>query len=283
MTLFPSISSTTQLCAVMGNPIAHSLSPAIHNAAFHDLGLDYVFLAFHVTDVKNAMNALRALGQFRGLSVTIPHKSAVIEHLDRIDELARIAGSINTVVNNKGELYGTSTDGAGALRALQEGGAPLNRSNILILGSGGASRGIAFALLDQFRPASLTLTDHLPETRDNLIQALGNHFDTPLHATQRAPQEYDLIINTTPVGMAPYSDQSPLPVDSFRAGQTLFDVVYTPLKTQLLRDAEAAGAKIVTGAEMFLHQAALQFELYTGHTPSLEVMRRTLMKELGDE
>lgn len=277
----PAISAATRLCAVMGNPIAHSLSPAIHNAAFRDLGLDYVFLAFRVTDVGNALNGLRALDHFRGLSVTIPHKTTVLNYLDRVDDLSRIAGSINTIVNDHGTLSGTSTDGPGALQALREAHGLPDGLHVLVLGAGGAARGICFTLLDQTRPASLTLTDQVDTSRDTLASDLRAHFDTPVHTLLKATRHYDLIINTTPVGMAPDSAQSPLPADSFRAGQTVFDIVYTPLKTRLLCNAEAAGAQIVTGAEMFLHQAALQFSLYTGMTPSLGVMRTALMRGLG--
>lgn len=277
----PTISTSTQLCAVMGDPIAHSLSPAIHNAGFNALNLDFVFVAFRVTDVERALHGMRALDNFRGLSVTIPHKIAAMAFVDTIDPLHKIAGSINTIVNTQGALHGTSTDGLGALQALLEAGSSPDHCHILLLGAGGAARSLCFTLLDQTRPASLTITDLDPKTCQTLANDLKTQFRCPIYVNPAIDvAQYDLIINTTPVGMAPKIDHSPLAGAVFGAGQTVFDVVYTPLKTRLLREAEAAGATVITGAEMFIHQAALQFKLYTGSPAPIDVMRSTLMEKL---
>src|SRR5437867_2933285 len=140
------INAKTQLCGLLGNPVEHSLSPAIHNAAFEKLGLNFVYLAFRVEDIAGAIRGIRALGNVRGFSVTIPHKVAVIPHLDEVETTARHIGSVNTIVVEKGKLTGYNTDATGALRALRDGGVRLDGQRVLMLGSGGAARAIAFAL-----------------------------------------------------------------------------------------------------------------------------------------
>src|SRR5215831_6971525 len=140
------IDAHTQFCGVIGNPIEHSLSPAVHNAAFQKLGLNFVYLAWKVEAIGDAVRGLRALGNFRGASVTLPHKVAVLPFLDDVEATARHIGAVNTIVAQHGQLFGTNTDATGALRALKEGNAPLNDGAVVVLGSGGAARAIAFAL-----------------------------------------------------------------------------------------------------------------------------------------
>jgi len=282
------IGVNTQICAVIGNPVAHSLSPAIHNAAFEALDLDFVYVACRVEDVKAALAGVRALGNFRGLSVTIPHKIEAMKHVDEVAEVDRAIGSINTVIHEGNKLFGFSTDGPGALKALADAAVEIDGKSILMLGSGGAARAIAFNLARNTRLRQLTMLDInealLEGLRDDLVA--GSKAAVTAEALSEkslaaAMQVADVIINCTPVGMHPKEDASLVPPSLFRPGQVVFDVVYTPLETRLLRDAKSRGLKVVPGVEMFVNQAVLQFERFTGAAAPVEVMRRVVMEHLS--
>jgi len=154
-----SISPSTQICAVIGNPVSHSLSPAIHNAAFEERGLDFVYVAYRVDDVKNALAGMRALENFRGMSITIPHKIEAMKYVDEVDEVDRHIGSINTIINEQGKLIGLGTDGPGAYKAIVDAGVDINDKHVLILGSGGAARAISFTIIDNAKLEKLTILD----------------------------------------------------------------------------------------------------------------------------
>ena len=282
------ISPATRLCAVIGNPVAHSLSPAIHNAAFNELGLDFVYLAFRVEDAKTALAGMRALNNFRGMSVTIPHKIEIMNYLDEIAEVDRSIGSINTVINENGRLIGLGTDGPGALKALIDAGVELDGKNILMLGAGGAARAIAFTLARMTKPGKLLLLDVNETMLQGLVADLKSgtavRIDSGLltgRSIAQAMDNTDLIINCTPIGMHPNENASLIPAGLFRSGQVVFDVVYTPLETKLLADARACGLKVVSGVEMFINQAVVQFERFTGAEAPVEVMRKVVMERLG--
>lgn len=281
------ISPTTLLCAVIGNPVAHSLSPALHNAAFNALGLDFVYMAFRVEQLKSAIDGMRALENFRGLSVTIPHKIEIIGYLDQVSDLDRSIGSINTVINENGRLAGVGTDGPGALKALLDAGVNLEGARVLMLGAGGAARAIAFTLAMKSAPAELILMDINAETlagltADLLKGASAQVTAIPLDTTALAAAvgRADVIINCTPIGMHPREDASVVPVELLQSGQAVFDIVYNPLETKLLREAKSAGCKVISGVEMFINQAVLQFELFTGLSAPEDVMRRVVMERL---
>lgn len=281
------ISPATRLCAVIGNPVGHSLSPALHNAAFDALGLDFVYVAFRVEDLKGAVGGMRALENFRGMSVTIPHKVEIMGYLDEIDEIDRSIGSINTVINEGGKLIGFGTDGPGALKAILDAGVGLDGATVLMLGAGGAARAIAFTLARQPGLKKLALMDINGAVLDGLAGDLrrGTHVTVEGElmggeGLARRVAEADIVINCTPVGMHPREDASPLPADLLRAGQVVFDIVYTPLETRLLRDARARGCTVISGVEMFINQAILQFERFTGADAPVEVMRRVVLERL---
>lgn len=281
------VSAKTQICAVIGNPIGHSLSPAIHNAAYQALGLDFVYVACEVSDIKGAMAGLRALGNFRGFSVTIPHKIDAMKYVDEIDPLDRSVGAINTVVCEQDRLIGLGTDGPGALKALSEAGVAPAGKNILMLGAGGASRSIAFPLARSAKLASLSILDINGDLLQNLFDDLVAGTDIPIHSDvftekslTKAMEAADVIIHCTSVGMHPNDGESLVPAKLFRPGQVVFDVVYTPLKTKLLSDAKACGLKIISGVEMFINQAVLQFERFTGVKAPVDVMRNVVMEHL---
>jgi shikimate dehydrogenase len=281
------ITVNTQLCAVIGNPIEHSMSPAIHNAAFDLLNLDYLYMAFRVEDVKSAVAGMRALHNFRGLSVTIPHKMEIIDCVDEINDVDRHIGSINTIINTNGRLTGIGTDGPGALKALVDAGVVLSGKNVVMVGCGGAARAIAFTLAQKTGLSRLVLLD----INENLLHGLERDLTSGTAANIEAHVLNDeslatvmacadVIINCTPVGMHPNEEASIIPAELFRDGQAVFDVVYNPINTKLLREAKSRGLIAVSGVEMFINQAALQFELFTGETAPVEEMRRVVLEKL---
>ena len=279
----PPISTETELCGVIGNPVGHSLSPSIHNAAYAALGLDFVYLAFEVSDVAGCLAGMRALPNFRGLSVTIPHKLAVMEHLDRLDPMAEKVGSVNTITNDGGALIGSTTDGPGAVRAFDEAGVSLVGKRVLFLGSGGAVRAVAFAVAELCNPASVTILGRTPGNVSALVDDLeakssGSFSGGDLQGDiEKAMSEHEVIIHGTPMGMAgEHAGVSCVPAETLDSEHVIFDMVYTPGRTKLLSDAEAVGATVVYGIEMLLNQAGLQFERWTGKTAPLRAMREVV-------
>jgi shikimate dehydrogenase len=277
------IDAQTKLCGVIGNPVHHSLSPAIHNAAFRKMGLNFVYLAFPVEVIGDAMKGLRALGNSRGFSVTIPHKVSAMPFLDEVDQTARHIGAINTIVVENGKLIGYNTDASGALRALRDGGVSLSGQRVLILGSGGAARAIAFALAGDAQIAGLTILGVDEEERRRLVQDLRTR--TALVVEDGPIQDDSLrswiphcrtVIHCTPVGMSPHVDETCVPAAMWRSDLTVMDIVYNPRETRLLKEARAAGCRTIQGIEMFLSQAILQFELWTNQTAPADVMRAVL-------
>ena len=277
----------TQFCTVIGNPIAHSLSPAIHNAAYEALGLDFVYVANRVTDVKSALAGMRALGNFRGMSITIPHKIEAMQYVDEIREVDRAIGSINTVVHEGDRLIGLGTDGPGALKALTDAGVALAGKQVLMLGAGGAARAIAFTLARAANLSGLTLLDINEPLMQGLRADLSKGTALAVSAAAldagslaEAMARADVIVQCTSVGMHPKQGVSLIPADLFRPGQVVFDIVYTPLETKLLADARGRGLQTISGVEMFVNQAVLQFEQFTGHAAPVEGMRRVVMEHL---
>jgi shikimate dehydrogenase len=282
-----SIGTSTRICAIIGNPVAHSLSPAIHNAGFAALGLDFVYVAFRVEDVRRALDGMRALENFRGMSVTIPHKLEAMKYVDDVALVDRHIGSINTITNENGRLSGFGTDGPGALKAFRDAGATVAGKNVLMLGGGGAARAIAFTLARDAGPLEINILDIDGPTVDRLAADLISGTETTVRsgvmtdkALSDAMAKVDIIIHCTPVGMHPKENISLVPKNLFRSGQVVFDAVYNPLETRLLAEAKACGLKVISGVEMFINQAVLQFERFTGVPAPEEIMRRVVMAHL---
>lgn len=282
-----SITPRTQFCGVIGNPVGHSLSPAIHNAAFDFLDLDFVYVACPATDVKNALAGMRAIQTFRGLSVTIPHKLEAMKCVDEVAEVDRSIGSINTVIHDGDKLIGMGMDGPAAQKAILDRGVPLDGRRILILGAGGAARAIAFTLARNAKPAAIHLLDINEPLLRGLHADLSNGTRVPISADFLGPANLaagmaraDLIIHCTSIGMHPKTDASLVPAALFRPGQAVFDIVYTPLETKLLADARARGLQTIPGIEMFVNQAALQFKQFTGVDAPVDVMRQVVLEQL---
>ena len=277
------INAQTQLCGVLGNPVEHSLSPAIHNAAFQHLGLNYVYLAFQVETVKEAVEGIRALGNIRGFSVTIPHKVSTMSYLDTIDGTARHIGAINTIVKTDDRLTGYNTDASGALESLRQARTPLADQHVLILGSGGAARAVAFGLALHEPIATLTILGIIDEERTNLTADLRKGTKVTIHEARlneenlgRALAQAQVLIHCTPLGMHPKVDGTCVPKHLLKANLTVMDIVYNPRETRLLREAKEIGCATIPGLEMFLNQAITQFELWTGQAAPTSLMREIL-------
>ena len=277
------INAHTQFCGVIGNPVEHSLSPAIHNAAFQKLGLNFVYLAFPVEAIGDALKGLRALGNFRGASVTIPHKVAAVPFLDTIEPTARHIGAINTIVATGGTLTGYNTDATGALRALREGAVALKGRQVVMLGSGGAARAIAFALGAEAELDRLTVLGIDDQERTALARDIESKTGITVQEScldertlQTVLPDTHVLIHCTPMGMSPNVHATAVPAALLHAGLTVMDIVYNPRDTRLLQDAKKAGCRTIPGLEMFLHQAAAQFELWTNQIAPSDIMRSVL-------
>ena len=267
------IDQKTQLYGVVGSPIVHSLSPTMHNIAFSERGLNAVYLAFETKDIDGCIRGIRALG-IRGLSVTTPHKSAVIPLLDEVDGLAKRIGAVNTVANDEGRLVGYNTDAMGALKALEEK-MELPGKTCLIIGAGGAARAIGFIL--RHHGVRLTICNRSIGRGENLASSLGCPF-IPLREAKGI--QADLLIQTTPVGMYPHEDQCIISPGMLKEGMLVMDIIYNPLETRLLRMAKARGCLAIDGLGMFIHQGAEQFRLWTGLEAPLSAMTRAVEKAL---
>lgn len=281
------ISGKTRICGVIGDPIEHTLSPIIQNAAFKALDLDYVFLAFKVSpnQVDKAIAGMRAL-EIVGLNVTMPHKEAVIKNLDQIDENAKFLNAVNTIHNKDGQLIGYNTDGIGAIKALKENGSNPKGKKILLLGAGGSARAIAYALAKQ--TDELIILNRTVSVAKKIVNLLNKTLNKKILAdsltTQKIRehiQQSDILINATSVGMKPNSNQSLIPKQLIKPKMTIMDIVYNPVETKLAREAKSAGAKVVSGTEMLIYQGAASFEIWTGKTAPVEVMRKAALERLS--
>ncbi len=268
------INGKTKVYGIIGDPVSHSLSPIMHNAAFTKLGENRVYLPFPVQDVEAAIQGLRGLN-IEGVSVTIPHKEAVMSYLDKIDPVALKIGAVNTIKCDHKEkrtfLTGYNTDWLGAVRPLREI-TTLQGTAVVILGAGGSARAIGFGMLEA--GAEIILCSRTPARGKSLAEDLGCRWCSLEEVDTLQGQ---VLINATSVGMAPQQDLSPVPQEVAGRYDIVMDIVYAPLQTRLLREAEEAGAKVVNGLEMLLYQGMSQFELWTGCTPPEEEMRRALL------
>ncbi|MDA3924954.1 MAG: shikimate dehydrogenase [Kiritimatiellae bacterium] len=283
------ISPSTQLCGIIGNPVGHSMSPALHNRAFSELDLDYVYLAFRVEpgNVGRALDGIRAMENFRGLSVTIPHKVEVVSCVDEISDTDKSIGSINTIINDGGCLRGLGSDGPGARQAMLDNGLQPAGSRVTIIGTGGASRAIAFDLAFNARPEKLTLMGVIKAELSLLARDIAEKTDVEVEGVliddaslTRVVGDSSVLINATPVGMHPNVDQSVVPADLLHSGLGVMDIVYNPLCTKLLSDAKEKGLVTVSGLEMFVNQAVIQFESWTGCDAPKEAMREVVLQWL---
>lgn len=265
--------------ALIGYPLGHSISPAMHNAAFRQLGLEYEYVPLEVApdDLAKAIDGLRAL-HFVGFNVTVPFKEKVMPYLDDITKLAQTIGAVNCVQNQEGKLVGFNTDAPGFLESLREdaGFDPQGKS-CLVLGAGGAGRAVAAGLAES-HAKSILIFDVLEDKAQELADYLSDNFDSsiqalPLASIPASLPKTQLLVNSSPIGMHPKIDQSPLPEDvKLHKKLTVYDLVYNPTETKLLKQAKAAGAKAVSGLGMLVRQGALAFTVFTGKSAPIEVM-----------
>jgi len=270
------IDQHTHLYGVVGKPIGHSLSPAMHNAAFSKAGLDAVYLAFETEDMEGCLRGIRALG-IKGMSITIPFKSMVIPYLDEVDPLAKRIGAVNTIINDDGRLAGYNTDALGAYKALNEKGV-LPGKSCLVLGAGGAARAIGFILKEKGVDISVVNRSH---ARGN---ELARVLECPYIPLDRVGEhKADLLIQTTSVGMSPNVDECLVPEHVLREGMVVMDIIYNPVETRLLKMAKALGCVAISGLSMFVYQGAEQFRLWTGVNPPVGTMRRAAETALQEQ
>jgi shikimate dehydrogenase len=267
------IDATTALYCVIGHPVSHSLGPVMHNRAFAALGINAAYVAFDVQDIAAALTGLRALG-IRGASVTIPHKVSVMAGLDAVDETARAIGAVNTIVERDGRLLGFNSDCAGAVAALLEKTAVAGK-RVALLGAGGAARAVGFGLVRA--GAQVTIFNRTRAGAEKLAGELNAGL-MPLEAF--CGDGFDILVNATPVGMHPHRQVAPVAEERLRPHLLVMDIVYNPLETRLLKAARQRGCQIQDGVAMFVHQGAMQFELWTGRPAPLALMRDTVLERL---
>lgn len=272
------ITANTKLAGLLGYPVGHSLSPAMHNAAFAELGLDFRYLAFEVPPERlgHAVEAVRALNM-AGVNVTVPHKENVIKYLDEVDAEASFIGAVNTIVNDKGRLKGYNTDGRGFMRSLEEEGASAKGRDILIIGAGGASRAVGYYLakeagriviFDMDRPKAERLAGDLKSVNPRVESA----------PKMPDAERFGIIINATPLGLKP-SDPLPVDAEKIKPSHVCIDLIYK--ETPFLKEAKSKSAKAVNGLGMLLWQGVLAFELWTGKTPPAKLMRQKLLEGMA--
>ncbi|QAY65304.1 shikimate dehydrogenase [Paenibacillus protaetiae] len=278
------IDSHTVLYGVIGDPIRHSKSPIMLNRAFRETGINGVYTAFHITEDKLAdfIAGVKAMG-IRGVNVTIPHKLNIMKHLDEIDPGALAIGAVNTIVNDNGRLTGYNTDGVGYVRSLKEEAMPdISGKRVLVIGAGGAARGIVYALAGE-RPERITIANRTIDKAEELARSFSSRAELQAIANDRLQEacgEADLVINTTSVGMYPNVQDTPVGKGWIREGAVVSDLIYNPLVTRFLKEAEESGCRIHGGLGMFVHQGAIAFEYWTGRPAPVHAMRETVMASL---
>lgn len=283
------ITGKTKVVGVVGHPIEHSMSPPMHNNAFKQLNMDYVYVAFHVLpdNVEKLIDSCKTL-DIKGLNVTIPHKTSVIPFLDEIDPTAQKIGAVNTIQFRNGIAKGFNTDGIGAIKSLQKYTA-LDGKNILILGAGGASKAISFTLINE-NINSLVIANRSKENACNLITNIKKQCEfegisyVDIKDADELIGDMDIIINTTPIGMYPkHEAEPPVKTDNINGKHIVMDVIYNPLETVFLKEARLNGATTINGTSMLINQGLESFEIFTGQKASYESFEEALLEQLTNE
>ncbi len=281
------ITSKTKIFCVIGHPIEHSMSPIMWNPALQELGIDYVYLAFdvHPKNLEKAISGIRSL-DIRGINVTLPHKETVIKYLDEIDSIASKIGAINTIKNDEGTLKARNTDADGAKKSLIDAGCNISGKNIVFLGAGGVARSLAYIMAEESNSIILTdlieeraiaVANEIKEKMKVNIEGKISNKDTINESLKKA----DILINATPIGMYPRVEDTPIAKDMLNADLFVFDVVYNPLETRLIREAAEIGCQTLGGLDMLVNQGVLAFEWWTNQKPKKSLMKKKIVEFLG--
>jgi len=264
--------ANTQLYCIFGNPIKYSKSPEIHNTWFQDHQMNAVYLAFKIDEISKAVTVMKTLN-IKGASITIPFKKSIMKYLDWIDTEALHIGAVNTIVNKEGSLLGYNTDYQAAIEPLNPFG--IKDKTVCIIGAGGAARAVAYGI--HKKKGHLVIINRNKERGKILAHAYDGNF-IPMDKIDRMNKiKADIIINTTSIGMHPHVEDMAFPLMHMNPQGVVMDIVYTPLKTKLLSQAQDKGYKTIDGLSMFMHQGAAQFKLWTGITPDIEQVRQSLI------
>ncbi len=279
------IKGSTNVVGLIGNPVEHSFSPPMHNAAFKALNMDYVYVAFDVLpeNLGNAIMGGKALN-IKGLNVTIPHKINVMEYLNEIDDVARLIGAVNTI--DFKNLKGYNTDGIGAIKAIKEV-TPIENKKVILAGAGGASRAISFYLAKE-NPEEIIILNRNTKKAENLSKDLLNSKLTDnvksgsIDEIEKYIRDGDILVDSTPLGMYPHTEDTPIATsDMMHEDLVVNDIVYNPNETALIKEALKADAKPVYGIKMLLYQGAESFKIWTNQEPPIDVMEKALKETLN--
>ena len=262
--------------ALFGNPLEHSLSPLMHNAVFEKINIDARYMAIRVENVRDILAEIKK-SNIHGASITIPHKTAIMEYLDEISSSSFSIGAVNTVTHSNGKLKGDNTDWTGFTLALRES-IEIQGKTFAILGAGGAARATIFGILEE--GGTPIILNRTIKKGEELAKEFGCEF-YPL--TEIGEIKGDCLINTTPVGMFPDMEKSPASREVLQNFRWVMDIIYNPLKTKILKDAEEAGCSTITGVSMFVHQGAEQIKIWTGLQPPIDFMKKTVLEKLKNE
>lgn len=274
-----------KLYGVIGNPIAQSMSPLMHNQEFQMLGIDAYYQPFLImeSDLESAILGMKVMG-IEGINVTSPHKTTIMPFLDEIDPLSKAIGAVNTVTRKDGRLIGYNTDGAGFVEALaHDWKTEFHDDRALIIGAGGAAKAIYYTLLSKGMK-NIDICNRSIEKADNLIRECpyeGNSTSLSLQDAENELSNYSLVIQTTSIGMQPNTEESPLSLENLDSSAFVSDIIYNPAETKFLQEAKQNGAKTQNGLGMFIYQGALAFEMWTGQKPDVDRMRKTVKEHLG--
>ncbi|MHA2407971.1 MAG: shikimate dehydrogenase, partial [Candidatus Ranarchaeia archaeon] len=269
------VNTSTLVICLFGDPVEHSLSPIIQNAAFKHLNLNYIYIAHRVDDIRTAIDAARSLG-YAGFNVTVPHKISASEAVDVLDKPAKATGAINTGYWKENKLHGTNTDTIGAFNLLTPYKTELQKKNLLVLGAGGGARAIVYALTQLFPSNSIDIAnrtiEHIHDLAKNFPQAeIHSH---PLSDIASLASKASLIINTTSVGRT--SDVSLIPQSAINSSQIIFDINYRRQETRLIKDAKEASCQHINGLDLLVAQGAASFKLWTGSDAPVDIMTQAL-------
>ena len=278
-----SIDTSTQLYAVIGHPVKHSKSPPLFNSIFNKHGINVVYLAFENANVKELLTSMRSL-DIKGFSITIPHKEMAMEYVDEIDPLAKELGCINTVIYQDGKIKGYNFDGNGAIESLNLQCEDWLKKKILIIGNGGAAKGIAITAAYHYKHPHVDILCRDRQKGESISQKIKSYSTSDFQyqsdililsdGIDAQLEKYDIVINTTPLGMTPHTDISPLNENQLYSHQLVYDIIYTPIETKFLKLAKQKKCKTLNGLGMFLGQASLQLKLWTGLELSQDEMKK---------